>query len=342
MFKKVLAGFAVLAFAGLSWQFESVVYGFSQLKGQLQIIWNARPVEEYLNNETVADSLKEKLLLVQEIRTYAIDSLGVNDSENYTTLYDQKGKPVLWAVTGSKPFAMEPKEWKFPFLGAFSYKGFFNYNKALAEQEQLKNQGYDTSVRPVGGWSTLGWFKDPILSNMLYRSEGELANLIIHELTHATLYVKNNVDFNENLASFIGGKGAEEFLKDKYGEQSVEYRNYLHSKKDRESFSAHILRGAAQLDSLYGTFDSQMSKETKTQAKQSYIRQIVDKSDTLNLFQPQNYKWFTENNDYNNAFFMSYIRYRSKQDNFEQEFAGKFNGNLKAYLQHLKKTYPSL
>ncbi len=44
---------------------------------------------------------------------------------------------------------------------------------------------------------------------MLNRSEGDLANLIIHEMSHATIFVKDSVDFNENLATFIGDRGAE-------------------------------------------------------------------------------------------------------------------------------------
>jgi predicted aminopeptidase len=342
MFRKAFLGVGVLAFAALTWQFELISYGIGQLKGQLHIVMKARPVEEYLQNDTVADSLKQKLLLVQEIREYAISSLGVNDSENYTTLYDQKGKPVLWAVTGSEPYALKPKEWKFPFLGAFTYKGYFDHRKALQEEGKLKAEGYDTSVRTVGGWSTLGWFKDPILSNMLYRSEGDLANLIIHELTHATLYVKNDVDFNENLASFIGDKGAEAFLADKYGKDSKEFRAYIHSKEDYQLFSEHILNGAAELDTLYKTFPQDMPEEDKARQKKQLIKKIIAKADTLKLHQPERYEWFNEELELNNAYFMSFVRYRSKQNNFEKEFKEKFNEDLKAYLEYLKKTYPSM
>jgi hypothetical protein len=44
----------------------------------------------------------------------------------------------------------------------------------------------------------------------------------------------------------------------------------------------------------------------------------------------------------NNAFFMSYIRYRAKQNQFEEEFTTKFNSDFRKYLAYLKKTYPSL
>src|SRR5690606_11560390 len=140
--------------------------------------------------------------------------------------------------------------WKFPLLGSFPYKGFFDYNMALKEQEKLKEENFDTYIGVVGGWSTLGWFTDPILSNMLSRKEGELADLIVHELTHGTLFVKDSVEFNENLATFIGNKGAEIILKSKYGENSPEYTGYMQRREDNARFASHILRGSDRLDSL--------------------------------------------------------------------------------------------
>jgi predicted aminopeptidase len=64
-----------------------------------------------------------------------------------------------------------------------------------------------SGIQEVG--QRLGWFTDPILSKMLMRSEGDLANLIIHEMSHATIFVKDSIEFNENLATFIGDRGAE-------------------------------------------------------------------------------------------------------------------------------------
>ena len=91
------------------------------------------------------------------------------------------------------------------------------YAKAESLKAELESEGYEVRIRPVGAWSTLGFFNDPILSNMLERSPGALAELIIHEMTHATLYVKDGVDFNENLATFVGEQGALEFLEAQYG-----------------------------------------------------------------------------------------------------------------------------
>jgi predicted aminopeptidase len=204
-----------------------IVYGVRQGRGQLNIVWNARPVEEFMQDPAFPDSLKTRLRLIDDVRRYAIDSLGLRDTENYKTLYDQKGEEIMWVVTACEPFRLEAKQWSFPVVGSVPYKGFFNKQLAIDLKDELEKEGWDVSIRNPGGWSTLGWFTDPILSKMLERSEGDLANLIIHEMSHATIFVKDSIDFNENLATFIGDRGAERFLIHKYGAASQAYEDYL-------------------------------------------------------------------------------------------------------------------
>jgi predicted aminopeptidase len=343
MIKKIASGVVLLLLLLLVWNYELVGYGLGQAQGQLKVIRNARPIEDYLQDNTFPEPLKEKIRLVQEIRQYAFDSLGLNESDNYTTLYNQHDKPILWNVTASPPFEMKAYEWKFPFLGSVSYKGFFDYQKAQTEATRLEKEGYETQIDEVGGWSTLGWFKDPILSNMLKRTEGSLANVIIHELTHGTLYVKNNVTYNENLASFVGDHGAARFLEQKYGKDSEEYRRYVLSKEDYRKYSQHVLNGASKLDSLYNTFSDKQSVQAKQQLKEKYIRQFAADIDTISFTYPERYRnYFSPDSLPNNNYFLSYKRYREEQNVFEDEFNQKFNGDFKKYMAYLKETYPSL
>lgn len=309
--------------------------------GQLEIVWNARPVEEFLQDPSFPDSLKQKLRLIDEIRKYAIDSLGLKDTKNYKTLYDQKNQEVMWVVQACEPFALQPKVWDFPIVGTVPYKGFFNKEKALGLRKELETEGYDVSVRNPGGWSTLGWFTDPILSGMLDRSEGDLASLIIHEMVHATVFVKDDVDFNENLADFIGDTAAYYFLKYKFGADSKQYLDYLHSDQDYRKFTKHILRGTQSLDSLYNTLRPKEPIEQKKEKKRAMIEKIVTSIDTLNLYtkrKGERMKKYLPNN----TFFMSYRLYKAKQDVFGVELAEKFNGDMRSYLKHLTNKYPFL
>ena len=68
------------------------------------------------------------------------------------------------------------------------------------------------------------------------------------------IFIKNNADFNENLASFIGDTASYYFLANKYGKSSKQYIQYLHEDQDYRTYSRHILRGTKSLDSLYQSF----------------------------------------------------------------------------------------
>jgi predicted aminopeptidase len=334
--------FSIMLVLVIAW-WDLVLYGIRQGKGQLNIVWNARPVEEFLNDPDFADSLKAKLELINEVRRYAIDSLGLKDTKNYKTLYDQKGEEIMWVVTASEPFNLKAKEWTFPVLGSVPYKGFFNKELALDLKDELEKEGWDVSVRNPGGWSTLGWFTDPILSKMLERSTGDLANLIIHEMSHATIFVKDSIDFNENLATFIGDRGAEKFLIDRFGADSPEYLLYVNEDKDFLKFSDHMLIASEKLDSLYKTMKETDPLEQKQAIKKEFIQRIVNSLDTLTLTtsgtRPSSrYKERLPNN----AYFMNFRRYQSKQDLFWNEYKKDFKGDLKAYIRFLSEKYPFL
>lgn len=342
MLKKIFIGLAFSIITLVVWQHELLFYGLMQAKGQVNVLLEAKSIDEYLEDSHFPDSLKKKLRLVQEIRQYSIDQLGIEDHNSYTTLYNQNGKVSLWNLTACEPFELKAKTWSFPLLGSFPYKGFFDLDKAKEERNLLKQANLDTRIRPVSGWSTLGWFDDPILSNMLNRSDGALAELIIHELTHGTLYIKDSADYNENLATFIGEKGAQQFLDWKYGSNSEQLQKYLQNEHDYERYIDHFIRGSVQLDSLYGTMNASHTVEFKSDLKRKVIQGIVNNIDTIGLFDAKRYKRRFEKSLPNNAFFMSFLRYHSKQDDFEKDFTENHNSDVKTYLTFLKQKYTSL
>ncbi len=326
----------------LVWNWSLVNYGINQGIGQIKIIWNARPIEEVMADRTFPDSLKRKLKIIDEIKQFAIDSLGLRDSENYKTVFDQKGEELMWVVTASAPFKLRPKTWDFPILGTVPYKGYFDKDKAEAESRLLQEEGWDVGIRNPGGWSTLGWFTDPILSGMLERNEGDLASLIIHEMVHATIFVKDSIEFNESLASFIADSAAYEFIAWKYGKLSPEYLTYVQEAEDHLKYSNHLLRGSEALDSLYNSFNGEDNKENKQTEKEALIRKIVENMDTLTLYKfkiPT--KRFNERPP-NNDYFLAYRRYQSKQFDFKSELVNRYGGDIKGMIADYKVRFPFL
>ena len=340
--KRSLVGLLIILLVLVVVFWDLVSYAVRQGYGQFSIIWNARPVEEFLSDPDFPDSLKVRLNFISEVRRYSIDSLGLKDTENYKTMYDQKGKEIMWVVMACEKFRMKPKEWEFPIVGSVPYKGFFNEKRASDLKEELAKEGWDVIVRNPGGWSPLGWFTDPILSKMLSRSEGDLANLIIHEMSHATIFVKDSIDFNENLATFIGDRGTEKFLIDKYGEDSKEYTTYMEEDKDYLKFVDHMLRGAKQLDSLYNSMDQADPVEEKLESKEKLIRRIISSLDTLSLALTSTPSKRFQKTLPNNAYFMNFRQYQSKQDTFAEEWKVKFDSDLRAYINFLSTKYPFL
>lgn len=335
MKKKVFIVVLITALLLFSIFFKSIIYGLDQAAGQFKVLWNAQPIEDVIQDQTIADSLKQKIRLIQEVRKFAVESLGLTNSKNYTTFYDQEGETILWNLSASEPYQLQPKTWSFPFLGSFPYKGFFDLDKAKKEYDQLLLGGYDARIRTVGGWSTLGWFKDPILSNMLERSEGNLAELIIHELTHSTLFIKDNIEFNENLASFIGERGAILFLKYQFGNNSNELTEYVESEEDAKTFTNHMLYVTGKLDSLYSTYSEETPDSVKHFSKHLLIDQITSSLDTIS-FNDHRYNKVFYNGRPNNAYFLSYLRYHSSEDSLRNLLEKNFKNDLSTFIQEMK------
>jgi predicted aminopeptidase len=166
--KRIWMIFISLIISLLFWQKSWVQYFYQQAKGGLDIAFNTQPLSKVLQDKSIPDSLKKRILYIQEVRKYAIDSLGLKDNPKvYQTLYNQDGKPLIHLLTVAEPYKMEAKQFGFPivswFIGDFTYKGFFDSTSAYNEQNIWKSKGYDTEMGQAAAYSTLGWLPEPIL-----------------------------------------------------------------------------------------------------------------------------------------------------------------------------------
>ncbi len=317
------------------WNRELVGYGLAQLSGQIHILRNTVPIEKALADTTLSSDERDKLLWIGQTVAFARDSLKLTTGDNYQTVYLSHGKPVLWVVTAAEPYSLTKYKWKFPFLGAVGYKGFFDFEKALAERDDLEGRGFDTDVSEVTAWSTLGFFSDPILSQMLNRDSAALAELIIHELTHTTFFISGDADLNENAATFIGRRGAEKLLLSK-GLTKM-YNHYKRSLEDKDRVKEYLKASALQLDSAYSGFArrTDWGSDQKEGAKKRLIRDIVLGMNNLPLHEPKN---FTPERaaQFNNTFFTGYLMYNSMQDSLQTEYDYTFKGDLNAFIEHFK------
>jgi len=156
---------------------------------QAFITFRSIPIQEVLEDEGMDMKAKEKVHFIQEVKQYGEERIGLRKTKSYSKFFEKKG-PVLHVITACEKDRLQPHSWHFPISGKVDYKGFFTRESALKEKRFLEEKGYDTFVQGVVAYSTLGCLRDPIFSSMLEFQDATLANLILHEMTHATVYFK--------------------------------------------------------------------------------------------------------------------------------------------------------
>lgn len=348
MKKYIFAGLALILVILIATNWSLVKYGWSQAVGQIQMVQQARPIIDVLAEGNLPPELARQLRHVEDIKRFAIDSLGLKGEDAYTQYYDHQGRKLMTVLIGSPPFELKPYEWSFPIAGSFSYKGFFKEKMATTAEQELKQKGYETMLYSPKAWSTLGWFDDPVTTAMItfkepdsLLAEIELARTIIHELAHRTIFVKSNTDLNENIATLIGDYGAARYAAMKHGQNSYVYRNYIINREDYQKFSQHLVLGAKQLNQLYKEMEQQnMPLPRRDYQKKQFIQKIIQSLDTVSFHKKELYlNHFYETNFPNNTYFISYLQYRSYQKELEQELKNQYNSDLTQFVEAKEKTY---
>jgi predicted aminopeptidase len=153
---------------------------------------------------------------VRELREFA-PSLGLRLRGQYTSYAEWAGDRVVTSVVATRPGEIEPAGFRFPIVGEVPYKGFFDAARAEAEAASLRAQGLDVCVVPVPAYSTLGWFDDPVTTPLLRLPPGRLAETLLHELVHATVFAESAARFNEGVATFVGQEAALRFFEARDG-----------------------------------------------------------------------------------------------------------------------------
>jgi predicted aminopeptidase len=146
---------------------------------------------------------------------------------------------------------LKPYTWWFPIVGYVPYRGYFDESDATAEAAALEAQGLDTMVRPAVAFSSLGFFDDPVLSNLLMLNRVELAGVLIHELFHRTYYMPSNAMFNESAADYVGGAGAVAFFAATDGESAPSTMAARGILESDFKFARFLLKEQARLLDIY-------------------------------------------------------------------------------------------
>ena len=228
---------------------ESIRYYGQAICGQVSILNKRQPIDRLLTENEIPEKLKVKLKQVLRIQKFAENELHLPANKNNLSFVELERSYVVWNVFAAPEFSFAPKTWCFPIIGCTAYRGYFSEKNARTYAEKLKKTGVDIFIGGVTAYSTLGWFDDPILSTVIYRSEAGLAALIFHELAHQILYVRDDTTFNESFATAVEQEGLRRWMLE--NGNMTGYKDYLERRQRREKFISLITKYREKLEELY-------------------------------------------------------------------------------------------
>jgi predicted aminopeptidase len=324
---------ATVALAGVAgWFLPScgVRYVAQSAYYEATLLASRKDLDKVLASGQLSAGEEQRLRLIPRIKEYGA-GLGLASTHNYDS-YALGWDHTIWNLSASDPLAFNAVTWWFPIVGRVPYLGFFNREDATPYEERLLAEGKDVHLRTAGAFSTLGWFRDPVLPSMLRWSEADLAETVFHELAHATLWVPGSVDFNESFASFVGEAACERYLVDTYGAGSVELADRQREMRDTARWDATLHHLYEDLDTLYG--DATLDEPAKRAKKQALFDSLPDRIRGAGFEDPESWLRWAQRQPWNNARLLQFQTYNTNEADF-QRVLDHNGGDLKRFIDEV-------
>lgn len=180
--------------------------------GQIAILNARQPVARLEADPATPAWLRARLALAGEALAFAHEALALPDNGSYRQYVDLGREFPVWNVFAAPEFALELQTWCFPVAGCTAYRGYFDEARARAFAAGLAARGEDVFVAGASAYSTLGFFRDPLLSSVVALPDASLAGLLFHELAHQQFYVSGDTVFNESFATLVEQEGMVRWL----------------------------------------------------------------------------------------------------------------------------------
>jgi len=229
---------------------QTVSYYKQAIQGQYQIWACRRPIEKLIADPKTSPALKEKLQLVLKMREFAEKELKLPVNGHYLCYADLQRRFVVWNVHAAPELSLKPKTWWYPIVGSLKYRGYFSEKHARAYGQRLEKQGFDVYVGGVEAYSTLGWFKDPVLNTFAHHNETDLAEILFHELAHQRVFASGDTDFNEAFATAVAEEAVGRWLRSR--EDSAAHQKYLEDLRRHDAFVRLVTNARSELKAVYG------------------------------------------------------------------------------------------
>jgi predicted aminopeptidase len=166
-----------------------------------------------------------------------------------------------------------------------------------------------------------------------------VADLVIHEMTHATVFLKGDrpglEQFNEELATFVGREGSLLYLARKYGAGSPELAAARVERSDAEAFSAYLAGTAKELEAVYASAASDGEKRVR-KAEIIAARAVQYKADYRRLFKGEAYESFPMER-INNAYLDLYRLYEGESALYKDYYDKACGGDMKTFIEAIAR-----
>lgn len=235
--------------------------------GQAQLLLARQPIGEVLEDPSTPDELRDQLELVGEVRRFASD-LGLAVEEKYTSYAPWPGDRIVTNLVATRPGEVEAVPNCFPIVGCVPYRGYFDEAAARERADELRAEGLDVCLLAVSAYSTLGWLDDPVTDPMLRRGQVELVETLLHELVHATVFLKDEPDFNEGVASFVGQEATLRFFDQRAPgaiDEAMPSATVSDRLFDNRELAAALVASRREVEALYA---QPLSEDERTRGRQ--------------------------------------------------------------------------
>lgn len=303
--------------------------------GQLRLLRARRRIDDVLRDPHVDAETKRRLTLAKQARDFGVRVIGLRGGDAFTRFVDSHGAPIAWDVTAAEKDRLQAHLNRFPIVGAIPYLGFFDKRDAEREAARLRKLDLDVYVRPVAGYSTLGITSDPIYSSMLDGPDARIVEVVLHEMTHATVYLPGHAEWNESLATVVGVEGAAAFFAARGDAQSAAalVAEARRREETQEQFARFLEPVVRRLERLYA--DPALSRAEKVRRRQPIF--AAARKQFLALFPPApgHGPGAFAAQPLNNAVLLSFSIYHSSTPE-QRRLLHALGGDLRAFVRLCK------
>ena len=168
---------------------------------------------------------------------------------------------------------------------------------------------------------------------MLDWSETDLAETVLHELAHATLWIRGDASFNETYASVVGETAALQWLDHRYGPVSAVRVAFHREQADYAAYRGMLREVYRELDALYA--DPTLTDDDKLTRKQVVLGGLEERLDDLDLHELERWRRALERSPWNNARLMGYRTYDTGRADFDA-LMDACGGDISAFIDRVQ------